>query len=207
MLSLLLCGDALAVLQTISMADRRDNHELLRNMEMKFCHQHLDQMYRSQFKNRVQKPNESLQEYEIDIARLVRNAYPFVDDEVYESLAVERFLDGLCEAETQRAIELAHPQTLSEALTQAFEYEAVTQSLSVHVHNQAVSVGDNHDELMEEIIKKILEKLRIEKKEIKYWGCGERGHLRSKCPKKSMFDKKQEIVDCDKDWKHCSRQK
>ncbi|KAG8273831.1 hypothetical protein J6590_011376 [Homalodisca vitripennis] len=79
----------------------------------------MEHLCRSQLKSRIQKPNESLQDFENDRARLVRSAYPLVDDEVYKGLAVEMFLGSLCEAETQQTIKLARPKILSEALTQA----------------------------------------------------------------------------------------
>ncbi len=61
----------------------------------------MDQLYRSQLKNRFQKPTETLQEFEANIARLVRHVYPSVPDDVYESLAIDKFLDELRKAETQ----------------------------------------------------------------------------------------------------------
>jgi hypothetical protein len=185
MLSLSLRGDALAILQTIPMADRQNFDVLLRRMEMRFGHQHMDQLYRSQLKNRIQKPNESLQEFESDIAHLVRKAYPSVDDGVYETLAIERFLDGLWEPETQQAIKLARPQTLSEALTQALEFEAVQQSVKGHARVRAAEAEDRSDESLEELVKKVIEKLKTGRREIRCWRCGERGHLRNKCPNKS----------------------
>lgn len=192
MLSLSLRGDALAVLQTVPMADRQNIDELLRRLEMRFGHRHMEQLYRSQLKNRIQKANESLQEFETDIARLVRNAYPSVEDDVYESLAVEKFLDGLREPETQQAIKLARPQTLSEALTQALEFEAVRQSVRSHARVRAVEAEDRSESSLEEMVKRILEKLKVGKREVRCWGCGERGHLRNKCQKKTAERKEQE---------------
>ncbi|KAI4464851.1 phosphorylase b kinase regulatory subunit [Holotrichia oblita] len=73
-----------------------------------------------------QKSTESLQEYEADVFRLIRSAYPTVPDEVSENLAVDKFLDGLRDTETQQAVKLARPKTLTEALSIFYiEFEAV----------------------------------------------------------------------------------
>ena len=184
MLSLSLRGDALAVLQTVPVADRWNVNELISRLEMRFGHRHMEQVYRSQLKNRIQKPNESLQEFETDIARLVRSAYPSVDGEVYESLAVEKFSDGLREPETQQAIKLARPKTLGDALTQALEFEAVRQSVRSHVRVRAMEAEREPPAAVEEIVRRVLEKLRTVRKEARCWGCGEKGHLRSKCRNK-----------------------
>ncbi|KAK9744171.1 hypothetical protein QE152_g8033 [Popillia japonica] len=89
----------------------------------------MEQVYRSQLKNRSQKSTESLQEYQAEVFRLTRCAYPTVPDEVNESLAIDKFLDGLRDIETQQAVKLARPKTLKEALSQALEFKAVKQSI------------------------------------------------------------------------------
>ncbi|KAG8331016.1 hypothetical protein J6590_050402 [Homalodisca vitripennis] len=80
----------------------------------------------SQLKGRVQKPNASLQ-CETDIARLVRSAYPSLDDEIYESLVVES--SGM----------------VFEALTQTLEFDAVRQS--VQGHGRAVGAENTDREI------------------------------------------------------------
>ena len=55
----------------------------------------------------------------------------------------EKILDGLSEPETQKAIKLARPQTVNEALTQALKFEAVRQSVRGHARVRAVTgLGD-----------------------------------------------------------------
>lgn len=159
---------------------------------MRFGHRHMEQLYRSQLRNRSQKPSESLQEFEADIARLVRNAYPSVTDDVYESLAVDKFLDGLREPETQQAVKLARPKTLSDALTQAMEFEAVKQSVRSHARVRALEAEESQTvPSIEDIVKKVLEAIKTRKKEIRCWNCGQMGHPRSRC-KEAPREKKQE---------------
>lgn len=184
MLCLSLRGDAIRVLQTIPLAERQDYEQLTQRLEMRFGHRHMEHIYRSQLKNRFQKPNETLQEFEADIIRLVRGAYPTVTDDVYESLAIDRFLDGLRESETQQAVKLARPKTLSEALTQTLEFEAVKQSVKSQARVRALeTAGEESQPSMEELVKRVLEALKVQKREIRCWNCGRTGHLRNKCPK------------------------
>ncbi|KAJ8956462.1 hypothetical protein NQ318_010776 [Aromia moschata] len=89
---------------------------------------HLKHIYHSQLKNRCQKNNESLQEFEADIARLVRLAYSSMPENVMERLAVQAFLDGLCDTETRQSLTLARPSKLVDALARALEFEAAKQS-------------------------------------------------------------------------------
>lgn len=80
LLCLSLRGEALSVLQTVPPAERQNYEDLIRRLEMLFGHKHMELVYRSQLRSRHQKSNESLQEFEADIARLVRGAYPTVDE-------------------------------------------------------------------------------------------------------------------------------
>lgn len=98
-LCLSLCGDASNVLQAILLTERQNYNQLVEQLQVRFGHKQTEQVYRSQLENRHLKPNESLQEFKADIVRLVRMAYPTVPDDVYESLAIDKFLDDLRESE------------------------------------------------------------------------------------------------------------
>ncbi|KAJ8955836.1 hypothetical protein NQ318_005380 [Aromia moschata] len=108
-LTLALRGDATDILQTLSLEEQEDYQQLVRHLEMRYGQSHLEHVYHSQLKNRYQKSNESLQEFEADIARLVRLAYSSTPENVMERLAVQAFLDGLRDTETRQALTLAAP--------------------------------------------------------------------------------------------------
>jgi len=194
-LCLSLRGDALAVLQATPMSERTNFTELVKRLEMRFGHRHMDQLYRSQLRNRTQRPNESLQEFEADIARLVRSAYPSVSDDVYESLAVDKFLDGLRDPETQQAVKLARPKTLSDALTQALEFEAVKQSVrgSARVH-VAEAEPTTPPDIQELVVEKVLEALKTRRRKVRSWNCGQLKNPRSKCAAATLKMKQEEHV-------------
>uniref|UniRef100_A0A1B6HG85 CCHC-type domain-containing protein n=2 Tax=Homalodisca liturata TaxID=320908 RepID=A0A1B6HG85_9HEMI len=190
MLCLSLRGDALKVLQTVPPAERQNYGELVRRLEMRFGHKHMELVYRSQLRSRHQKSNESLQEFEADIARLVRGAYSTCDEAVCENLSIDKFLDGLRDAETQQAVKLARPKTLHEALTQALEFEAVKQSVQGHARLRGVCVEEGFK--IEDVVQRVLDALKNRKKEIRCWSCGELGHPRSKCPDRASRGQMQE---------------
>ncbi|KAJ8949844.1 hypothetical protein NQ318_000544 [Aromia moschata] len=127
-LTLALRGDATDILQTLSLEEQEDYHQLVRHLEMRYGQSHLEHVYHSQLKNRYQKNNESLQEFEADIARLVRLAYSSTPENVMERLAVQAFLDGLRDTETRQALTLARPSKLVDALARFLEFEAAKQS-------------------------------------------------------------------------------
>lgn len=67
-------------------------------------------------RSRYQNPCESLHEFEAEISRLVRRAYPTVQDEVHEILAT------LCEVETHQEVIMVHPRMTKDALIQALTF-------------------------------------------------------------------------------------
>ena len=73
-LTLCLRGDATEVIQTLSTEEAGDFQKLVNRMESRYGQAHLKNAYYSQLKNRYQKSNESLQDFEADIARLARLA-------------------------------------------------------------------------------------------------------------------------------------
>ena len=194
-LSLSLRGDALRVLQTIPLEERSHFDQLVGRLEMRFGQKHLVELYRSELKNRVQKEKESLQEFEGDIVRLVKMAYPTIPDDVYESLAVDRFLDGLRNIETKRAVKLARPKTISDALTQALEFEAIRQSTAGYARVRVAEANDGNEEGkfdLENIMQEILKRLGREKRQLRCWSCGKVGHVRARCQQPPNEYKTQE---------------
>ncbi|KAJ8958604.1 hypothetical protein NQ318_016325, partial [Aromia moschata] len=73
-LTLALRGDVTDILQTLSLEEQDDYHQLVKHLEMRYGQSHLEHVYHSQLKNRCQKNNESLQEFEADIARKLVDA-------------------------------------------------------------------------------------------------------------------------------------
>uniref|UniRef100_A0A6P7H2Y2 Uncharacterized protein LOC114346311 n=1 Tax=Diabrotica virgifera virgifera TaxID=50390 RepID=A0A6P7H2Y2_DIAVI len=79
---------------------------------------------------------EKIKELE-NVARVVRLAYPEVPDRVLEEIAVDTFVNGLKDSELQKALRLARPKVLDEALAIALEHEAASQASR---NNQVLTV-------------------------------------------------------------------
>ncbi|KAJ8941415.1 hypothetical protein NQ318_010165 [Aromia moschata] len=164
-LTLALRGDATDILQTLSLEEQEDYHQLVRHLEMRYGQSHLEHVYHSQLKNRCQKNNESLQEFEADIARLVRLAYSSTPENVMERLAVQAFLDGLRDTETRQALTLARPSKLVDALARALEFEAAKQSCrgqaKVRRMEDGVEEGTCNEAEIRRVVEGMLEKRQI----------------------------------------------
>ncbi|KAJ8936892.1 hypothetical protein NQ318_010919, partial [Aromia moschata] len=169
-LTLALRGDATDILQTLSLEEQEDYHQLVRHLEMRYGQSHLEHVYHSQLKNRYQKSNESLQEFEADIARLVRLAYSSTPENVMERLAVQAFLDGLRDTETRQALTLACPSKLVDALARALEFEAAKQSCRGQAKVRRVEEGVEEGTCNEAEIRRVVEGM-LEKRQIRCWNC------------------------------------
>ncbi|KAJ8948307.1 hypothetical protein NQ318_020794 [Aromia moschata] len=164
-LTLALRGGATDILQTLSLEEQEDYHQLVRHLEMRYGQSHLEHVYHSQLKNRYQKSNESLQEFEADIARLVRLAYSSTPENVMERLAVQAFLDGLRDTETRQALTLARPNKLVDALARALEFEAAKESCrgqaTIRKMEEDFEEGTCNEAEIRRVAKEILDKRPI----------------------------------------------
>ncbi|KAJ8962077.1 hypothetical protein NQ318_018027, partial [Aromia moschata] len=169
-LTLALRGDATDILQKLSLEEQEDYQQLVRHLEMRYGQSHLEHVYHSQLKNRYQKSNESLQEFEADIARLVRLAYSSTPENVMERLAVQAFLDGLRDTETRQALTLARPSKLVDALARALEFEAAKQSCRSQAKVRKMEEDVEEGTCNEAEIRRVVEGM-LEKRQIRCWNC------------------------------------
>ncbi|KAJ8974766.1 hypothetical protein NQ317_008205 [Molorchus minor] len=132
---------------------------------MRYGQTNLEHVYHSQLKNRYQKPSETLKEFQVDISRLVRLAYPATPEAVMERLAVQAFLDGLRDGETRQALILARPTNLVDALTRALEFEAAKQCAKGQARIRQVEEDSNGD-TMEATIRKFVKEALSEAKKV-----------------------------------------
>ncbi|KAF5299756.1 hypothetical protein FQA39_LY11426 [Lamprigera yunnana] len=147
---------------------------------------------------RVKKSGEGLQEFQA-IYSAVCLAYPTVPDSFLEQLAIQTFMDGIRDRKTQQSLRLARPKTVDDALAHAMKFEAAKQASRDHGRVRAVAEEpERSQDRLEELLLRVLRKEASDKKErpearkYKCWNCGERGHLRRRCPKpRKKWDKNQ----------------
>ncbi|KAI4465112.1 period circadian protein [Holotrichia oblita] len=139
---------------------------------MRYGHAHLGQVYHVQLKNRLQNKGEN-QEFEADIARLVRLAYPTAPENFSEYLAVQTFVDGLRDTETQQALTLARPTSLINALAHVLEFETAKQASRSRGQLCAVDEQLKNEEFVEEVDRRMVDKVQKRRKTVRCWNCGE----------------------------------
>ncbi|KAJ8962742.1 hypothetical protein NQ318_001140, partial [Aromia moschata] len=121
-------GQALEILQSIPEEQQNDYNRIVGALEIRYGHKYLRQVYQSQIKSRQQRSNESLQEYEADIERLIHLAYPRAPKEFLEQIGIQTFIDGLVDTEMQQALRLGRHATISDALIAALEFKAAKEA-------------------------------------------------------------------------------
>ncbi|KAJ8953809.1 hypothetical protein NQ318_006657 [Aromia moschata] len=121
-------GQALEILQSIPEEQQNDYDRIVGALEIRYGHKYLRQVYQSQIKSRQQRTNESLQEYEADIERLIHLAYPQAPKEFLEQISIQTFIDGLVDTEMQQALRLGRHTTICDALIAALEFKAAKEA-------------------------------------------------------------------------------
>ncbi|KAJ8957421.1 hypothetical protein NQ318_004901 [Aromia moschata] len=127
-------GQALEILQSIPEEQQNDYDRIIGALEIRYGHKYLRQVYQSQIKSRQQRSNESLQEYEADIERLIHLAYPQAPKEFLEQIGIQTFIDGLVDTEMQQALRLGRHTTISDALIAALEFKAAKEASRSYKH-------------------------------------------------------------------------
>ena len=104
--------------------DRQNSSKLVKALQDRFAPLNQTELYRTQLRDRRQRPSESLSEMGQKMRRLMDLAYPSIPDDVCEILATEQFLDGLHNAEKRFKINQSRPNSLNDAILRAVGLEA-----------------------------------------------------------------------------------
>ncbi|CAG5023452.1 unnamed protein product [Parnassius apollo] len=167
-LTLGLRDQALTVLEALG--EEVTYEQLLEALEARYGDAHLEHVFRTQLKDRVQRINENLQQWALEVEKLVRKAYCSVSA-LIEGNLVQTFINGIRDLEVRAAVRLGHHEMLKDALDRALEVQAVRQD---HRSNRvrevaAATVRDRNNGYSP-----------------RCYGCRERGQLRSSCPKRTL---------------------
>ncbi|CAH0699641.1 unnamed protein product [Spodoptera exigua] len=166
-LTLALRDQALSVLEAIGASGDLSFSALLDALEARFGDSHLEHVYRAQLKERTQRANESLQQWSVEIEKLVRRAFRSTPSMI-EGTLLQAFIDGIRDPEVRAAVHLGHHKIMKEALAHALEVEAVR--------------GNSRTLRLREMT--TTEQVPPRRRNFMCYGCGERGQIRSDCPKK-----------------------
>ncbi|KAJ8706272.1 hypothetical protein PYW08_006483 [Mythimna loreyi] len=178
-LTLALRGDALLVLENLP-SDGRTLERLMEGLDTRYGDKHLEHVFRAQLRDRTQRPNESLQQWGVEVERLVRRAYVSMTPETVEVYLVQAFIDGLRDTEVRATVRLGHHQTLKSAMAHALEVEAVRQDSRTHRVREVVDSPSVQPRHREGAVSSSAKSRYIPT----CYGCGEKGHIRTDCPKR-----------------------
>ena len=210
-------GPALEVFAHLPPADQNDYARLLTTLEQRFGCGKQEAWFRTQFRRRRRSPGESLSSLARDIEKLAFQAYPDAPRELRDSLACDQFLDALGDVDLQISVRQSRPAGLQDAVTGAVEIEAIRRSVkATHgephssagfaarqaVGNRDANVRDGNAEDFEHRLKALENSLKAVQtqrgsassrrgsaEEVECWSCGERGHVRRSCPKRSRLQR------------------
>ncbi|CAF4760063.1 unnamed protein product [Pieris macdunnoughi] len=158
-------GEALDVLEV--MTGKVTLTRLLDALESRYGDSNLEPVYRAQLRERAQRPSESLQEWGLEIEKLVRKAYASLPD-VADKILVQTFIDGIRDREVRISVNLGHHKNLKDALAHALEVEAIRKDSRPYR------------------IRAVTEKPNSCQRGPTCYLCGEVGHMRFSCPKKDF---------------------
>ncbi|KAG8239888.1 hypothetical protein J437_LFUL018737 [Ladona fulva] len=150
--------DAIDIIQNLTTDERKDYNLLVQRLEERYGNRHLEQVYRIELKHRTQRSNESLQEFECAIVRLIGLSYPTRPAEYLEDMAKDVFIDGLKDTETATTVRMARPKTLSDALAIALEFEIAKQASRGPSEVRTVT-----EHSIEEVVQRVLEQTKSRK--------------------------------------------
>lgn len=173
-LTVALRGAALSVLEALPNSGS-DFKDLMDALESRYGERHLEHVFRAQLRDRVQRSDEGLQQWALEVEKLVRKAYPSADARMVDTNILQAFVDGIKDLETRAAVRLRHHASLKEALAHALEVEAVRRDTR-QIHK----------------VREITDEVKVIKASTKKtsgpvcYRCGERGHLQLTCPKKDI---------------------
>lgn len=119
-----LTGDARSILSELDHDGRRDYNTLVEKLANRFGSVNRSEIYRTQLKSRVRNKSESIPELAQAIKKLVRQAYPGVNKDVIETLAIDNFTDALTDSDIRLRVRELGPKTLTDAERTALRLES-----------------------------------------------------------------------------------
>ncbi|KAI5725511.1 hypothetical protein M8J77_016466 [Diaphorina citri] len=179
-LMLSLRGPAADLIQTLPKDSNLSYDELVSVIERRFGDDHMQDVYRIQLQNRVQKSGETLQQLQADIDRLAHLSYGTGHPEILNHIATAAFIDAIADRELQQALRLAGKKTPAEALAYALQVESAKQASRRSLRVRQVSVSDKTDHYSPSA-------QYVEKAGMRCWHCNSKGHLQRDCKKRKQM--------------------
>lgn len=186
-LILALKGTAAEVLETVPVDSRNDYNVIMTALQRKYGGEHKKDIYRMELRGRAQKANESLQDFAMEIERLVQLTYPGENHPFLDQFKIEAFVNGIRDPEVRQLV--CATQKLSFAETVAFALAQETAKLisrpqvckvrGLEISAEKDSLANEMRELKEAVMQALTGKQNKER--AKCFNCGKTGHYQRNC--------------------------
>ena len=114
-------------------------------LEERFGDAQLAEVFKSELRSRRRRTEESLPALAQDINRLVQRAYPGMEHQAVEELAIERFREAIPEHEQRMAVFRSKAETLDQAVKAAIDAESWQISENRRASTQKIRAVWNQD--------------------------------------------------------------
>ena len=207
-----LTGRAATAMRRLSEDDKASFATICAALKKRFGPECRKELYMAEFQTKKKRRTEEWASFAEDLKNLVEKAYPSLQAEAQELLALNHFLDQIGDPQLSFAVRQRAPATVDTAVAAVLELETylqpkvpvalVTKSLDEPDGREAaasVTCRPSKGDPMEKVIER-LEKLEVQMKRqeggqrtnrqrrgpttIICWNCKEEGHISRNCPKK-----------------------
>ena len=117
-------GNARTILQELETTEKRDYRTLVKKLTERYGSLNKVEVFRTQLKNRVRKPGESISELAQNIRKLSIQSYPNAPKTWIETIGLDSFIDALTDSDIRIKLKEAELTTISEAEQTGIRLEA-----------------------------------------------------------------------------------
>ncbi|KNC24232.1 hypothetical protein FF38_03285 [Lucilia cuprina] len=102
-LILALKGNASVVLESVPVSNRNNYDNIMEALQRKYGGEHKQELYRMELRGRVQNSNETLQDFALEIERLLQLAYPGEHHPFLDIFKTDAFVNAIRDPEIKHA--------------------------------------------------------------------------------------------------------